>query len=57
MQLFVGTASGQLEDREAARAIQESVPAGNANSHLTFGYFEKAIVNFHQHLAVHLDSQ
>jgi len=50
------TASGQHEDREAACAIQESVPTG-ANSHLTFGYFEKAIVNFHQHLAVHLDSQ
>jgi phenylpropionate dioxygenase-like ring-hydroxylating dioxygenase large terminal subunit len=47
--LFVGD-SGQNEDREAARAIQASV-ASNANSHFTFGYFEKAIVNFHQHLA------
>jgi nitrite reductase/ring-hydroxylating ferredoxin subunit len=47
--LFVGD-SGQNEDREAARAIQTSV-ASNANSHFTFGYFEKAIVNFHQHLA------
>ena len=45
--------SGQDEDREAARAIQQSV-ASNANSHFTFGYFEKAIVNFHQHLAKHL---
>lgn len=41
--------SGQDEDREAARLIQETVTA-SANSHLTFGYFEKAIVNFHQHL-------
>ena len=48
--------SGQVEDREAARAIQESV-ASNANSHFTFGYFEKAIVNFHQHLSKYLDSQ
>jgi len=40
---------GQSEDREAARAIFETVTA-KANSHLTFGYFEKAIVNFHQHL-------
>ena len=53
--LFVGD-SGQVEDREAARAIQESV-ASNANSHFTFGYFEKAIVNFHQHLSKYLDSQ
>ena len=45
--------SGQDEDREAARAIQESV-GSNANSHFTFGHFEKAIVNFHQHLAKHL---
>ena len=45
--------SGQDEDREAARAIQQSV-ASNANSHFTFGRFEKAIVNFHQHLAKHL---
>ena len=41
---------GQSEDREAARAIFETITA-KANSHLTFGYFEKAIVNFHQHLA------
>ena len=40
---------GQSEDREAARAIFETVTA-KGNSHLTFGYFEKAIVNFHQHL-------
>ncbi|MCH1491379.1 MAG: Rieske 2Fe-2S domain-containing protein [Luminiphilus sp.] len=46
--------SGQEEDRDAARAIQETLTTG-ANTHLTFGYFEKAIVNFHQHLAAHLD--
>ncbi len=47
--------SGQDEDREAARAIQQTVTTA-ANTHLTFGYFEKAIVNFHQHLAKHLDT-
>jgi phenylpropionate dioxygenase-like ring-hydroxylating dioxygenase large terminal subunit len=47
--------SGQDEDREAACLIQQTVTA-QANSHLTFGYFEKAIVNFHQHLAKSLDS-
>jgi len=52
--LFVAK-SGQNEDREAARAIQESV-VSNANSHFTFGHFEGAIVNFHRHLARHLDS-
>ena len=45
---------GQDEDRQAARAIQETVTA-RANTHLTFGYFEQAIVNFHQHLSLHLD--
>jgi hypothetical protein len=42
--------SGQEEDRAAAIAIQEALPSG-ANSHLTFGHFEKAIVHFHQQLA------
>ncbi len=51
--LFVAD-SGQDEDREAARAIQQSV-GSKANSHFTFGHYEKAIVNFHQHLAKHLD--
>ncbi|HAZ95340.1 MAG TPA: (2Fe-2S)-binding protein [Porticoccaceae bacterium] len=46
--------SGQDEDREAACAIQASA-ASKANSHFTFGHFEKAIVHFHQHLAKHLD--
>jgi len=45
---------GQEEDREAARAIQQTMTT-KANSHVTFGYFEKAIVNFHQHLAWNLD--
>lgn len=46
--------SGQDEDREAACAIQETVTT-SANTHLTFGHYEKAIVNFHQHLAKNLD--
>ncbi|MEC8001228.1 MAG: aromatic ring-hydroxylating dioxygenase subunit alpha [Pseudomonadota bacterium] len=41
--------SGQEEDRAAARDIQETVTT-SANSHLTFGYYEKAIVTFHQQL-------
>ena len=41
--------SGQEEDRAAARDIQETVKT-SANSHLTFGYYEKAIVSFHQQL-------
>ena len=48
------TYEGQDEDREAACLIQQTVTA-QANSHLTFGYFEKAIVNFHQHLTETLD--
>ena len=52
---FVGD-TGQDEDREAARAIQETLST-KANDHLTFGYFEKAIVNFHSHLAKHIDTQ
>jgi len=43
---FVGS-TGQDEDRAAARAIQNTLHT-SANSHLTFGYFEKAIVNFHR---------
>jgi phenylpropionate dioxygenase-like ring-hydroxylating dioxygenase large terminal subunit len=52
--LFVNN-SGQDEDRQAACAIQESV-ASRANTHFTFGHFEKAIVNFHEHLAARLDN-
>ena len=45
--------SGQEEDRAAAAAIQRTLASG-ANSHLTFGHFEKAIVHFHQRLAKYL---
>jgi len=45
--------SGLDEDRAAACAIQESLPS-EANSHLTFGRFEKAIVHFHQSLTEQL---
>ena len=41
--------SGQEEDRAAARDIQETVTT-SANSHLTFGLFEQAIVRFHKNL-------
>ena len=51
---FVGD-TGQDEDREAAKAIQQTLST-KANDHLTFGYFEKAIVNFHLHLAKYLDA-
>ena len=47
--------SGQDEDRAVACAIQASA-GSNANSHFTFGHFEKAIVNFHQSLARHLNN-
>ena len=46
--------SGQEEDRAAARDIQETVTT-SANSHLTFGYYEKAIVSFHQQLQQELE--
>jgi phenylpropionate dioxygenase-like ring-hydroxylating dioxygenase large terminal subunit len=52
---FVGD-TGQDEDREAARAIQETLST-KANDHLTFGYFEKAIVNFHSHLDKYIDTE
>ncbi|MFK8043531.1 aromatic ring-hydroxylating dioxygenase subunit alpha [Congregibacter sp.] len=48
-------AAGFDEDREAACLIQETLEAG-ANQHLTFGYFEKAIVHFHKQLAEHLSA-
>ena len=46
--------TGQDEDREAARAIQATLST-KANDHLTFGYFEKAIVNFHKHLSLKIN--
>ena len=45
--------SGQEEDRAAAAAIQQTLASG-ANSHLTFGHFEKAIVHFHRQLDEYL---
>ena len=51
---FVGD-TGQDEDREAAKAIQETLST-KANEYLTFGYFEKAIVNFHSHLHKYIDT-
>jgi len=44
---------GLNEDREAACTIQQGLTS-KANSHLTFGRFEKAIVNFHKNLAAKL---
>jgi len=41
--------TGLLEDRAAAKSIQDSLASG-ANSHLTFGKFEQVIVNFHKSL-------
>lgn len=45
--------TGVIEDREAARLIQEGLQT-EANEHFTFGYFEKPIVHFHTHLHEHL---
>jgi phenylpropionate dioxygenase-like ring-hydroxylating dioxygenase large terminal subunit len=45
--------AGLDEDRAAAQSIQQTVTT-EANTHLTFGLFEKAIVHFHQGLAVQL---
>ncbi|TNE33946.1 MAG: aromatic ring-hydroxylating dioxygenase subunit alpha [Alphaproteobacteria bacterium] len=45
--------SGIEEDRDAARTIQAGLNS-KANSHFTFGYFEKAIVHFHETLDAHL---
>ena len=50
--LFVNETE-QDEDREAACAIQETVKT-RADNHLMFGYFQKAIVNFHQQLSEYL---
>ena len=45
--------SGIEEDREAARAIQVGLST-DANTHFTFGHYEKAIVHFHENLDAHL---
>ena len=47
--------AGFDEDREAACAIQGTLGT-QANQHLTFGHFEKAIVHFHKNLAQYLSS-
>jgi phenylpropionate dioxygenase-like ring-hydroxylating dioxygenase large terminal subunit len=44
---------GLAEDREAACAIQAGLEA-KANSHFTFGKFEKAICHFHKNLTEHV---
>ncbi|MGO1117457.1 aromatic ring-hydroxylating oxygenase subunit alpha [Rhodovibrionaceae bacterium A322] len=45
--------SGLNEDRAAAVGIQSALES-KANSHVTFGRYEKAIVHFHQGLSKHL---
>ncbi|MEX1034631.1 MAG: aromatic ring-hydroxylating dioxygenase subunit alpha [Sneathiella sp.] len=45
--------SGIEEDRDAACSIQAGLNS-KANSHFTFGHFEKAIVHFHETLDAHL---
>jgi len=45
--------TGLVEDREAASSIQASL-ATAANSHFTFGRYEKSAVHFHQGLDTHL---
>lgn len=47
------TDSGLSEDRDAAMSIQRSMDT-NANTHFTFGKFEKGIVHFHTNLKRHL---
>jgi len=46
--------TGVIEDREAARAIQDGLKT-EANSHFTFGRCEAAAVHFHKHLHAHLE--
>ncbi|MGZ0186940.1 MAG: aromatic ring-hydroxylating oxygenase subunit alpha [Alphaproteobacteria bacterium] len=45
---------GLVEDREAACAIQAGLET-NANTHFTFGKFEKAICHFHKNLTEHVE--
>jgi len=45
--------AGLDEDREAACSIQESINSGTGFE-LTFGLFEKSIVNFHKNLEEHI---
>jgi len=46
--------SGLKEDQAVVRGIQASL-ASRANTHFTYGHFEKAIAHFHRNLAHHLD--
>ena len=45
---------GLIEDRNAACAIQTGLET-NANSHFTFGKFEKMISHFHKNLTEHVE--
>ncbi|MEC7806153.1 MAG: aromatic ring-hydroxylating dioxygenase subunit alpha, partial [Pseudomonadota bacterium] len=47
--------TGVEEDREAACSIQRGL-MGDANTHFTFGRFEKAIVHFHRQLTAHINA-
>jgi len=46
--------TGLVEDREAACSIQAGL-ATAANTHFTFGRYEKSAVHFHEHLDAHLN--
>jgi len=46
---FVST-TGAVEDQDVVRAIQEGL-ASEANSHFTYGHYEKAIMHFHKTMA------
>ena len=50
---FVSDTGGK-EDAEMVYRIQEGLASG-ANSHFLYGQFEKAIVNFHQHMTRLID--
>ena len=45
--------TGIVEDREAACSIQAGL-ATAANTHFTFGRYEKSAVHFHEHLDANL---
>lgn len=49
---FVADTGGR-EDTAVVRAIQAGIESG-ANTHFTFGRFERAIVHFHKQLSAHL---
>lgn len=46
--------TGLLEDRAAAKSIQDALASG-ANEHFTFGQYESAIGHFHRHLTDHVE--